>query len=122
MKKVRYCYDNNIFDSSWELAYYIYLKDFGINFEYHPDTTFPYKLDENAIKFKKYHPDFKVHDKYVEIKSSFLAEHQDKHKLEFLDNLGIEVLLKDDIKPFLNYIDEKYGKNYLNQFRFEKEN
>ena len=29
-----YCYNNVMFDSSWELAYYIWLKDNNINFEY----------------------------------------------------------------------------------------
>lgn len=115
--KVRYFYDNQIFDSSWELAYYIYLQDYGISFEYHPDVEFPYKIDEDAIKFKKYHPDFKVHGGYVEIKSDYLAEHQDKYKLEFLDRLGVDILQEADIKPFLEYIDKKYGKYYLQRFR-----
>lgn len=118
MTKVKYCYDNQIFDSSWELAYYIYLQDFGIPFEYHPNIEFPYKIDEDATKFKKYHPDFKVHEKYIEIKSDYLAEHQDKYKLEFLDRLGVDILQESDIKPFLKYIDKKYGKYYLQQFRF----
>lgn len=119
MVKVRYFFDNIIFDSSWELAFYIYLKDFGIPFEYHPDVSFPYKLDEDSDKFKKYYPDFKVHGKYIEIKSNYLAKHQDKYKLEFLDSMGVDVLYQKDIQPFLDYITEKYGKYYLERFRYE---
>lgn len=120
MTKVQYLKDNIIFDSSWELAYYIYLTDYGIPFEYHPDIEFPYKVDEDSTKFRKYHPDFKVHGKYIEIKSDYLAEHQDKYKLDFLDRLGVDVLQEADIKPFLKYIDDKYGKYYMERFRIIK--
>ena len=39
----KYIYDNLRFDSSWEIAYYIWLKDHNIEFEYQPDISFEYE-------------------------------------------------------------------------------
>lgn len=30
---------------------------------------------------------------------------------------NVKILIKKDIKMYLDYIKNKYGKNYLNQFR-----
>lgn len=38
---VKYKYNELYFDSSWELAYYIWLKDHNVKFEYHPQPI-PY--------------------------------------------------------------------------------
>ena len=50
--KAKYKFDDYIFDSSWELAYYIWLKDNNIEFEYHPKDTFIYEYNKirNEIK------------------------------------------------------------------------
>lgn len=120
MTKVRFKYDDIIFDSSWELAFYIYLKDYGIPFEYHPNVEIPYKIEEDDEKFHLYHPDFKVHGKYIEIKNNWLLEHYDRYKLEFLDTFGIELYTDKDIKPFLDYVENKYGKYYMYQFVYQK--
>jgi hypothetical protein len=117
LKKVLHELDGITFDSSWELAFYIYLRDYGIPFEYHPDIEFPYKLEEDDEKFHIYRPDFKIHDKLIEIKGNHLAEGKDKDKLSFLDRLGVDVITGNDIKPFLNYVAKKYGKGYLLQCR-----
>lgn len=108
------------FDSSWELAYYIYLRDYGIPFEYHPDISFPYKFNEDDDNFHLYYPDFKVHGKYVEIKSDYLAESKDRVKIDFLMDLGVDVITKDDIKPFLDYVKNKYGEYFLYKCRIDK--
>lgn len=121
MKKVLHELDGITFDSSWELAFYIYLRDYGIPFEYHPNISFPYKLDENDDKFHLYKPDFKVHGKYIEIKGTHLAEGKDRNKLEFLDELGVDVITGSDIKPFLKYVENKYGKGFLLQCRKKEE-
>lgn len=119
MKKVLHTLDGIIFDSSWELAYYIYLRDYGILFEYHPNIEFHYKNEEDDEKFHIYHPDFKVNNKLVEIKGNYLAEGRDRNKMEFLDRIGIDVLTKEDIKPFLEYVEKKYGKGFISQCRLE---
>ena len=70
-KKARqkYTYNNINFDSSWEIAYYIWLKDNNIDFEYQPDISFEYEYDG---KKHKYFPDFLVNDEYIELKSNHL--------------------------------------------------
>ena len=120
MRKVQHILDNIVFDSSWELAYYIYLRDYGIPFEYHPDIEIPYKLEEDDEKFHIFHPDFKVHDKLIEIKGTHLAEglnEKEIAKIELMDKLGIDVITGNDIKPFLQYVEKTYGKGFLDQCR-----
>lgn len=118
----RYLYDDTAFDSSWELAYYIWLKDHNITFEYHPNTYFEY-IDTNNIK-RRYFPDFKVNNDYIEIKGDFLVEDNiykmDDNKLKCIQENTKFILYEDDIKKYLNYIKEKYGKNYLQKFRYKK--
>lgn len=66
LRPSKYLYDNENFDSSWELAYYIWLKDNNINFTFHNDKL-PYKIDG---KLHYYQPDFKVNETFIEIKRS----------------------------------------------------
>ena len=117
LRKVLHELDGITFDSSWELAVYIYLRDFGIPFEYHPDIEFPYKINEDDTKFHLYRPDFKVHDRLVEVKGNHLVEGKDANKMDFLDSLGVDVITGKDIKPFLDFVSDKYGKGYLLQCR-----
>jgi len=128
-KKSIYYYDNLNFDSSWELAYYIWLKDNNINFEYHPKIHFDYIFKN---KLHKYFPDFIVNDNIVEVKGLHFFENFDitqrmicpynrefdelaeaKHKCMIEHN--VEIIT--DCSLYLNYINEMYGKNYLNQFK-----
>ena len=63
--KSKYFYNNIFFDSAPELAYYIWLKDNNISFEYHPNVSFKY---EHGGRTYIYQPDFKVGNKLIEIK------------------------------------------------------
>jgi hypothetical protein len=123
----KYIYNDLQFDSSWELAYYIWLKDNNIDFEYQPNISFDY---EYAGKIHKYFPDFKVNDEYIEIKGTqFIKENKmicpfDKTlndlfnaKYQCMKNNNIKIILYDEIKYYLNYIKVKYGKKYLKQFK-----
>lgn len=118
----KYIYNNIKFDSSWELAYYIWLKDHNINFEYHTVIL------EYMVNDKKhfYYPDFKVNTELIEIKSSYLLDENNilvnpytKEKLYektkcLIDN---NVKIITDCKIYLDYIKQKYGKNYFKQFK-----
>lgn len=115
----KYMLDNIKFDSSWEVAYYIFLRDFKIDFEYQPDIKFEY-----YVKDKKhyYFPDFRVENRIVEIKGNHLLKYQNKlsdkkEKIEFILNSGIYLLTYDEIKPYLNYVKLNYGENYLRDLR-----
>ena len=121
--KQRYVYDNQNFDSSWELAYYIWLKDHDVDFVFHPNISFSYYTADG--KEHKYFPDFKVKNEYVEIKGDHLLSEEwtTNEKLECIRTHG-KILCSTEIQPVLNYILLKYGKNYLKQFkkggRYEK--
>lgn len=115
-----YVYNNIHFHSSWELAYYIWLRDHNIKFEYQLE---PILYEVNGIK-KKYIIDFKVNDTLIEIKNDYLLrklksgeDEKLKSKYECMLKNNVKILTDDDIKPYLKYIDEKYGKNYLKQFK-----
>ena len=116
----RYYYDGERFDSSWELAYYIWLKDHNIPFEFHIDPIdYSYKG-----KRHRYFPDFKVKNELVEIKGPQLLKLMQESNS--LDNAKYHCMIDHNVKiitdcsEYLNYIDEKYGTEYLKQFRRRK--
>lgn len=118
----KYIYDGVYFDSSWELAYYYYLKSNNIDFEYQPDIMFKY-IDGN--KEHEYWPDFKVMNRIVEIKGNQFFKNgkmynpydgsslESKYKC-MLDN-NVLVLKEDDINPYLWYAEKALGD--LRKFR-----
>jgi len=101
-------------DSSWELAWVIYHIDNGFVFYRNKEYfTYTYKKEE-----KKYYPDFVMDGVYYEIKgrknfSSLDGQTKEKIK-QFKGNLV--VLYENDIKPFIKYCIDKYGKNYINLY------
>lgn len=62
-----YTYDNQLFDSSWELAVYIWHKDYDIPIERLP-IILTY-IDSNNV-IHKYFPDFRINDDIVEVKGN----------------------------------------------------
>ena len=123
----KWYFDNVYFDSSWELMYYIWLKDNNINFEYQKDRL-PYYFNN---KLRYYEVDFTVDGKYVEIKGpqSFdkngnminiydrTLDDVANHKYYCMLSNNVEIIT--NIEPYENYINNKYGKNYINNFREE---
>ena len=123
-----YTFNNIKFDSSWELAYYIWLKDHNIDFEYQPNMPIEYKVN-NLIKY--YYPDFLINNQFYEIKGNqFFNENNqlinpfnntlDIEKYQCMIDNNVKILREKDIIPILDYNNEKYGKNYLKQFKYEK--
>lgn len=93
-------------DSSWELAWVVYNIDHGIKFERNFES-FKYNFQG---KEHNYYPDFKIDDTFFEIKG-YITE-QSVSKLESFKN-KIELIDKNKIKPFLKYVIEKYGKDFI---------
>lgn len=123
----KYGFDNNLFDSSWELAYYIWLKDKGISFEYHTQKI-EYIGDDG--KNHTYFPDFIVNGKIVEIKGDhFFNEKGEpfnkytkrswKAKYDLILQKGGQIFRFEDIKPYLSYIKENYGDGFLKQWKIK---
>lgn len=101
---------NNIWcDSSWELAYVIYCLDHNIQIE-RCKEYFEY---EYQGKKHRYYPDFVVNDEIVEIKGYFSEQYN--QKLKYLTK-KILIIGKEEIKPYIQYVIETYGKNYINLY------
>ena len=117
-RKRLYKYDEIIFDSSWELVYYFYLKNNNIPFKYHP-VSIEYK--KNNIK-KFYEPDFLVYNRFVELKGGHLLKDgvlynpftKEKYfeKTKCLKDNNVLLLTKDDIILYFNYA-KKNNFNFL---------
>ena len=125
----KYTYDNQSFDSSWELAFWIYCKDNNIDIK-RCDVSFEY-FDKYNVKHY-YFPDFILNNnQYIEIKGDdqfdkngkmidkldhskdYIAEA--KHQCMISNN--ITIFKYDEVKKYLDYITENYGKSYLKQFK-----
>jgi hypothetical protein len=125
----KYFYNNEWFDSSWELAYYIWLTDVNADFIFHPEPFKEKYLGEDN-KYHIYYPDFLVDGKYQEIKGNQFFNEKDEpfdlytknfwwNKYSFMLKHNVEIIRFSDIKLILKYISNKYGNNYLNQFKIK---
>jgi hypothetical protein len=124
----KYTYDSKSFDSAPEIALYIYLKDNNIDFEYQPNIKFEYLIGE---KTRYYFPDFRIEDKYYEIKGDQFFDSDNKminpydrsqdvlyeSKHQCMRNNNVTILKSNDYQKYIDYISEKYGKDYLKQFK-----
>lgn len=95
-------------DSSWELAFVIW------NIENNKSIERCKEKREYIFKGEKhiYIPDFIVEDEVVEIKGYSSKQWEEKIK----QNPDIKVLYKNDIKPYLDYVISKYGKNFISLY------
>lgn len=124
--KDKYFYKNQLFDSSWELIYYIWLEDHDKNFEYHPKSTFLYK-DLNG-KEHRYFPDFLVEGEYYEIKGNQFFKNDEpihskygswKEKFDCMIKNNVKILKYEQISIYKLFIIKKYGKKYLSSLRLK---
>jgi len=93
-------------DSSWELAYVIYNLEHNIPF-IRNKQGFEYTFKDETLK---YFPDFIEDGKYVEIKG--YSSDKWKAKIEQF-KYPIKVITYTEIKPYLDYVIEKYGKDFI---------
>lgn len=136
-QKQKYQYNGIFFDSQPEIALYIWLKDNKIKFEYKPNVDIWYSYKN---KIHRYFPDFKINNKLVEIKGDQFFDKAGNMKCPFrykswsnekykeicnryaakykcmIDN-NVQILRTADYKQYLDYVAQKYGKNYLIQFK-----
>lgn len=107
----KYIFKDIMFDSSWEMAYYTYLRDNNIQFEYHPNVYFEYIISN---KKHRYYPDFILNDKFIEIKGNHLLTGKYKipdEKIKCMNDNAVNILYYEDIKPYMQYFKKNYG-NY----------
>ena len=117
----RYRYDQLPFDSSWEVAYYIYLTDHHIKFKYHATSFDYYSPTDN--KWHVYECDFTLFDHtYIEIKGSHLLaamirNHDSKNYYKYLCMVSNHVHIITDVHKYVTYVKRTYGSKYLSKFR-----
>lgn len=124
----KYKYDNVCFDSSWELAVWIYCKDKNIDIKREP-CTLSYEYNRET---HRYFPDFEIDGKLVEIKGSQFFKKDIEGFVDIYDKLNeeklrckmkcaiqnnVEIWMYEDIKPYLDYVNTVYGKSYLASFK-----
>lgn len=126
-----YLYKDIHFDSSWELAYYIWLTDNNRSFLYHPNMYLEYVDKDNVTR--KYQPDFLIEGVFYEIKGDqFFNEKEEPwnqytkdfwwEKYNALVNNNVVILREKDMRNYLKYVKDTYGKSYLKSFRTSKIN
>ena len=93
-------------DSSYELAFLIYNIENNIKIERNKEGfEYEYKNEKHL-----FYPDFLVNGEYVEIKN-FRSELTDC-KIRFFP-CEIKVIYNGEIKPYLDYSKNKYGKDFI---------
>lgn len=116
------------FDSTWELAYYIYCVDHNIEIE-----VFPISIPYSYLNCKYYYqPDFLINKKQlVEIKGpQFFDENQNlinpydrsvhsdgknKAKQECMKRNNVQIISLNEIHPYLEHVNTKYGSDFLKE-------
>ena len=104
----KYQYGNITFDSSWELALWIYAKDYDEEIEREP-CQFEYEYNGAA---HTYIPDFRYKGKLLEIKGDHYKDDQTKAKLLVAEKSGIQVLYQKDVKVYLDYCRNKFKSKF----------
>ena len=96
-------------DSSYELAYLIFNIEHNNKIERNKDG-FEYFFNDKKHLF---YPDFIVNGEYVEVKN-YRSELTDC-KLKYFPT-KIDIYYKDTMKPYLEYVIDKYGKDFINLY------
>jgi hypothetical protein len=114
----RYSYDGIGFDSSWELAFWIYHKDHysAITRNMTKRASFIYEGKKRWVV-----PDFILEGRIVEIKGDHLARAFTPElwaaKEKALKSMGATILYHADVKIYLDYVRQKYGPKHLQSFK-----
>lgn len=91
--------------STYELVYLIYSLEHNIPIERNKDY-FNYKINNVS---KRYLPDFKINETYIEIKNFPRKEVDIKAEAVVKQGKEIKVLYYKDLEEMMNYIDSKYN-------------
>lgn len=129
---ILYEYDSIFFRSKPELCFYIYHKDNNIPIIYEPMPYFEYECHNEKHFYK---PDFLVEDKLYEIKgdkffneNGILIDPYNRNnddlaaaKQECMIKNNVIILKSEQYNFYINYVKDKYGRTYTEQFKYKKE-
>ena len=128
----KYTYDNQLFDSAPEIAFYIWLKDNNIEFKYHSYSLKYFSEFDNA--YHTYIPDFYLTatKQFVEIKGDQFFNEQGifinpyassnnelmyKAKYKCMLDNNVKIMRSDEYIQYIEYVNKNYGKNYISSFK-----
>lgn len=94
--------------SSWELAWVVYQIEHGVIPE-QCNECFEYVMNGET---HNYYPDFKIGETYYEIKGIHYNNWEQKKEQFPKEKTLIVIDGKSDIKQYLKYVEEKYGKEF----------
>lgn len=109
-------YNNYWCDSSWELAFLLYHLDNNIIINRNMNEGFTYLFNN---KIHTYFPDFIINNIYYEIKGRW-DEKVDAKIAQFPKNKTLIILTEKEMKPFIKYCKEKYGKEFYRLYDPDK--
>lgn len=119
----QYEYKGEMFDSSWELAVWIFFTDNNL-----PITRKPVRIPYiDCTKERVYFPDFLVGDTLLEIKGDYFftpdGVFKDSSKLNCMVENNVVIWRYSEVKTFLNYCKRKFdSKDWAKQFRRRRGN
>lgn len=123
LRVYRYKYNDIIFDSSWELCFYLYHKDNNFDIT-RVKEPLEYMYEGNK---HRYYPDFKVNGILYELKGSHFwkkdgtMQNPYNHKLDGLFEAKHQCGIRNnvvfigakEIKPYIKYVIDTYGKDFI---------
>lgn len=105
-----------------------------MKFDYQPNVSFVYVASDN--KERHYIPDFRVGDQFIELKGDQFFKDKDPsksmvnpydrtHKTDYIYEAkhqcmisnNVKIITKKDMRSVLQYVYQKYGRNYMNTFK-----
>ena len=122
----KYKFNTETFDSSWELAFYIFYYDKGDNIVREPEG---FKYDFQG-QTHTYYPDFRLNGNLYEIKGDLFFKEgklinpfdnskngisEAKHQCALQH--GVIFITKSEIEPYLKYMQNTYGNKWQSKFK-----
>lgn len=122
-----YRYEDQSFDSKWELAVWIWALDMHKHIKREPKAL-QYEFEG---EIHNYYPDFEIEGTLVEVKGGHFfkedgtmvnpfntegsAQSEAKHQCGLRN--GVKFWSVEEVKPILMYVEKTYGEHYLQQFK-----
>lgn len=103
-------------DSSWELAFVMYLFDHGVEFKRNIKESFLYYYKGS---YHYFFPDFIINDEYYELKG-YESEQTGAKIKYFPKNKVLHVLYYKELKRYIDYAIDTYGKDYYKLYDVDK--
>lgn len=129
---VLYHYDNIFFRSKPEVCFYIYNRDCGKKVVYEPMPYIKYMCENKEYYYK---PDFLIENTLYEIKGDYFfdengnlinpynrdSDNVARAKQECMKEHNVIVLKSEKYNFYIDYVNSKYGTDYIEKFRYKKE-